>query len=197
MESNAIECKNKETGFSLWSKDTFIGLKSFLENEEVSRKNIVIQKEDLDWTLDRKSLKNFNAKLPFIQDDSKEDYGGQANPDFIKRIKNGAILNENWDKVLEFQGKVLSFNTENVVVECCLSPSSKYFESRSFPRILFNLIDNLTEGFLVYIKIKLKPGSIKIDIYNGYGMFDPEIFSIREIWKDFDIRKLGKPTAFK
>ncbi|WP_040254121.1 hypothetical protein [Psychroserpens mesophilus] len=102
------------------------------------------------------------------------------------------ILNENWDSVESIQSKVISFNEESVYVDCLLDEELKYFESRVFPRKLFNNVTDLDNDIPILMKIKTKPGSFRIDIYPGKGLVNLDLFDLKDGWEELKGRVQDK-----
>lgn len=101
------------------------------------------------------------------------------------------VLNENWKVNENIQGKIINVNDKHVWVDCLIDSNQKIFQSRSFPKELFTHLTNLKSQKPVLIKTKLKPGSIRIDVYPGDGIVDLEAFEVNENWESLRGKDLG------
>lgn len=92
------------------------------------------------------------------------------------------IQNENWDVNEIIQGKILSFDENEVYVDCLIDFEKNVIQSRKFPISLFNNLSKIDKNKPVLIKTKLKPGAIRIDVYSGEGIVNLEVFEMNEKW---------------
>ena len=105
------------------------------------------------------------------------------------------VLNESWDKVENVNGKVVSIYSTKVEVDCLIDPEKNHIVSRRFPKELFTHLANLKKGLLVIIKLKIRPGSSRIDVYSGKGVFDPSPFEQKERWSSLMDSGLDRKLA--
>jgi len=110
---------------------------------------------------------------------SLEDSGN-----FLKNFFLGkdVILNEKWDFTANIQGKIVHVNEEEVFVDCLLDIDKKIFEHRTFPIQLFTNLVEIVVNKTVLIKTKVKPGTIKIDVFPGDGIVKLEFFNQKNKW---------------
>ena len=87
------------------------------------------------------------------------------------------------NKTKTIMARIVSFNQEQVFVDCVINSESKIIEHRGFPIFLFEHLDEVTEKQPILIKIKMKSGSSKIEILPGKGIVDETLFEINEKWE--------------
>jgi len=140
----------------------------------------------------KKREKIYNTDLPENRSESEIDYL------FNEKLKNsnGFIINENWQESLIFHAKIINITNEIVVCECLIDKENLTFQSRNFPRSLFEHIYGLCVGKFVFIKILSKPGSSRIDITDGKNFINKTYFDINDGWDDLRNSGMGKPIKF-
>ena len=111
---------------------------------------------------------------------SSEDSGA-----FFKNVLRGkdTVLNENWEVNENIQGKILSFDQNEVYVDCLIDLEKNVIQSRRFPISLFKNLSKIDKNKPVLIKTRLKPGAIRIDVYSGEGIVNLEVFEINDQWE--------------
>ncbi len=107
--------------------------------------------------------------------------------------KAGFIAHEKWDTNINIQSKVTDFNGEYVECLCLMDKENHYFEYRSFPRILFDNIDNLKNKPYLILNIKSKASSIRIDVSEGDKRVEKKLFELEEDWGKLDDSGLETP----
>ena len=63
---------------------------------------------------------------------------------------------------LIFVSQVIELDSNFVTCDCLVDKEQMVFETRTFPRILFDNIDTLVSGSYILLSIKSKPGTIKL-----------------------------------
>jgi hypothetical protein len=106
--------------------------------------------------------------------------------------KNGFISSEAWEQSITLQARILEHNSEIISCECLINQENKEFELREFPAYLFANL-NLKSTEFVLIKLRQKPGSSRIDIYNGEKIINKSIFEINNLWDDLENSGLDEP----
>lgn len=111
---------------------------------------------------------------------SNEDSGA-----FFKNVLRGkeTVLNENWEVNENIQGKILSFDQNEVYVDCLIDLEKSVIQSRRFPINLFKNLSKIDKNKPVLIKTRLKPGAIRIDVYSGEGIVNLEVFEVNDKWE--------------
>lgn len=110
--------------------------------------------------------------------------------------RRSVLLNESWTNILNFKSKVVSLSAELVHCECLMDESILNFETRVFPKIVFDTLD-VKVGQRVMVSIKSKPGSIRIDVHDGTHLFTDSVFNLDSSWDKIE-KKLNprKVTGF-
>lgn len=110
--------------------------------------------------------------------------------------KKSFISGENWTKSVNLQAQVIDINKSQITCECLIDKDNRTFETRIFPRELFSHLSNLKDKSFVLITIKTKPGSSRIDIYDGKSMVNEKLFKTKNSWKSLENSGLDKPISF-
>lgn len=93
------------------------------------------------------------------------------------------------------QGRVIGTKADVVICECLLDPEERIFETRSFPKLLFESIPNLSQKPYLYISIKMKPGTTRIDIADGSKRVDKKLFEANSQWDELLKDDISKPLT--
>jgi len=110
-----------------------------------------------------------------------------AENDVLSLFKHrGFLRNEDWSRTVNFQGKVLNIEGEYVNCECLVDKKNLYFEIRKFPKNLFEHLSDLNNKPFVFISIKYKPGSSRIDISDGTKLVNKAFFETKSILDSMD-----------
>lgn len=123
---------------------------------------------------------------------NKDDIPGIQNLTAQSFENNGFISYESWDETVTLSARILQITSSNISCECIIDKENKEFEVRNFPKSLFSHL-NLDSTKFIIIKLKSKPGSMRIDIFNGEKIIDKTIFEIKDIWNDLEDSGLDKP----
>ena len=110
----------------------------------------------------------------------------------IEKQNNSFISGETWENTISLQARVLNSNSLFVTCECLVDKENEILELRDFPRILFALLD-LNSVEYVIIKLREKPGSSRIDIYEAKNMVDKSAFEIKDMWADLENSGVDQP----
>ena len=105
----------------------------------------------------------------------------------------GFIANEHWEKTLNISSRIASFNNDYVLCECLIDKENKIFEQRSFPRYLFNHIENIKSNPYVLLSIQSKTGSTRIDVIKGNNLVDKKAFELKDEWENLDGKSFNQP----
>lgn len=105
----------------------------------------------------------------------------------------GFIGNEHWDKTLNISSRIASFNNDYVLCECLIDKENKIFEQRSFPRYLFNHIENIKHNPYVLLSIQSKIGSTRIDVIKGANLVDKKAFELNDEWEKLEGKEFNQP----
>ncbi|MDD3878140.1 MAG: hypothetical protein PHT69_16090 [Bacteroidales bacterium] len=105
----------------------------------------------------------------------------------------GFISSEKWDKTFNISSKIISYDKQIVVCECLIDKENNIFESRTFPRNLFDHIDDFSKSPYVLLTIKSKIGSTRIDVIRGEGIVNKEAFKLKDNWDRIDSDRFNKP----
>lgn len=116
---------------------------------------------------------------------------------FVHEIQKRGGLNweEKWDTVTNIPAKIIALDKKAIQCECVLDRQNFVFEKRIFPISLVSHLYELAIGGLLQISIKEKPGSMRIDIFNGEGLVNKDIFDIKEDLENLKNMDLGKPFS--
>ena len=111
------------------------------------------------------------------------------------------ILNENYTSNSNICSQVIELDSNFVTCDCLVDKEQMVFETRTFPRILFDNIDTLVSGSYILLSIKSKPGTIKFDVYKGESFFDIKLFKkaskAEEIWNNLEKVDFDDPFDFQ
>ncbi|AEA43761.1 hypothetical protein [Fluviicola taffensis] len=137
------------------------------------------------------SIRNNKIDLSsFINDktinDVEEGFETQYDQILERNRHKGFLLNETWNKILNFQARVISINEYHVVCECIIDKEAFIFENRSFSKILFDHLDNLSTDSFVFITLKEKKGSSRIDVSDGNKLVDKNLFDTKKLLDEMD-----------
>jgi len=130
------------------------------------------------------------------QEDLKKanDVSTGENSIIVELIKmKGFIGNEHWEKTLNISSRIANFNNDYVVCECLIDKEKKIFEQRSFPRYLFNHIENIKSNPYVLLSIQSKTGSTRIDVIKGNNLVDKKAFELKDEWDNLDGKGFNQP----
>jgi hypothetical protein len=137
--------------------------------------------------------RNIDGALSILENVSDEFHINS--PALREMQRRGGLFYEKWSKTVSIPAKILNINKEFFTCECVVDRQNFIFESRVFPTKLIAHIDDIERNNLILIKVKEKPGSTRIDIYDGRGTVDSEIFSVEEELNELDNLDLGKPFS--
>ncbi len=104
----------------------------------------------------------------------------------------GFIGNEHWEKTININSRISCFNNDYVICECLIDKENKIFEQRSFPRYLFNHIDNIKTKPYVLLSIQSKTGSTRIDVIKGTNLVDKQAFEFKDEWDALDAKNFNQ-----
>jgi hypothetical protein len=105
----------------------------------------------------------------------------------------GFIANENWEKTINIDSKIIRKDKNFVICECLVDKTNNLFEKMSFPAHLFSHIDNYKTNPFVILSIKSKIGSTRIDVIKGEGSVDKKAFELNEEWEKLDGKDFNQP----
>ncbi len=137
---------------------------------------------DIDAVLER-----FASKGVFEVEKQNESILNQI---FINR---GFVANEQWVDLIKIPSRVIQIENNQVICECSIDLDDDLFETRGFPIELFSNIPKLGINSPIFIKICSKPGSSRIDVLDGRGIVDMDIFELKEGWDKLKDSGLDKP----
>lgn len=140
-------------------------------------------------------------------EDLEKDVSEELNPNEIdiynEDIKSefdfknrGFISAENWTKSVNLQAQVILINKNQITCECLIDKENRKFETRVFSKELFLHLSNLNIKSFVLITIRTKPGSSRIDIFDGKHMVSEQIFKVQNSWNLLKNSGLDKPISF-
>jgi hypothetical protein len=107
----------------------------------------------------------------------------------------GFFSNEAWTKSFNLHARISKVAKTKVTCECVVDRENKLFETRTFPNILFDHLQNKEINHPVIVSIKTKPGSTRIDIRDGKNIVDLSIFDLNDGWKELYNSGLDKPLS--
>jgi len=96
------------------------------------------------------------------------------------------IGKEKWKTTHHIPGMIVEVTPTYVAVECLRSKKLNYYEVRKFPAVLFENLSHLNAKDTVLIKIKMKGGSQRTDIFDGKGLVKPSEFEYAGDWTGID-----------
>lgn len=152
-----------------------------------------IERADLsEYYKDQKNKENDLDRFNFKD---KLDFDNDVSQSIINQIfrNRGVIANEQWVDVITIPSKVISIDEHQISCECSIDIDNDKFETRSFPKELFSNIPNLDINSPIFIKINYKPGSSRIDVLDGKGIVDMNIFELNSGWDKLKGSGLDQP----
>jgi hypothetical protein len=108
----------------------------------------------------------------------------------------GFYSNEIWDKSFNLHARITRVLKDKITCECVIDKEKKIFETRTFPILLFEHLNNMQIHHPVIVSIKTKPGSTRIDIRDGKNIVDLSLFDLNDGWKQLVNSGLDKPLSF-
>ena len=161
---------------STYSKET-------IEEEEVKRMEPAQpSKRDESSESDKRDLTKPSTSKTDIDKNISEPFEVAGyNPDqFLNLFKQKKFLaSEPWDNRIFLQGQIVSVEKDYVDCDCLMNKKHLLFERRRFPRFLFEHITILEKEQYIYIKIYSKPGSSRIDVFEGEKLVNKEFFTTK------------------
>jgi hypothetical protein len=102
------------------------------------------------------------------------------------------LINEHWDDPsINIPSRIIEIDQKTVVCECLIDEEKNIFETRKFPRLLFNNLKELKKHSYALISIKSKVGSMRIDVYEGKNLVDKRRFNLSDEWNQIDFSDLN------
>jgi len=145
----------------------------------------------------------FVEKEEFIQkDDKNANLKNSTNIIFDNNYKTfinelfktkGFIAQENWEKTINVNSKIIQSNSDYIICECLIDREKRIFEKRSFPKHLFEHIENIKKKPFVVLSIKTKIGSTRIDVIKGEHLVDKKAFELNEEWEKIEGKDFNQP----
>ncbi len=105
----------------------------------------------------------------------------------------GFIANEHWEKTININSRIAKYDNDYVICECLIDKENQVFEQRSFPRYLFDHIENLNLKPYVLLSIQSKIGSIRINVLKGDNLVDKKAFELKDEWDNLDGKDFNQP----
>lgn len=137
--------------------------------------------------LEEKTEKVETLEIPSLREISLSDF------DFKHQ---GFVGNEMWIKSFNIHARIAKVSKTKITCECVIDKENRLFESRTFPALLFEHLQNKEINHPIIVSIKTKPGSTRIDIRDGRNIVDPSIFELKDGWKELYNSGLDKPLSF-
>jgi hypothetical protein len=143
-----------------------------------------------------------SSREDIIPDQKKENIknntdftSDEYNSNFINELfkTRGFIANEFWSTTINVNSKIIKTDNDFVICECLIDKENKIFEKRSFPRYLFNHIENVKTNPYVILSIKSKIGSTRIDVLNGSNLVDKNAFDLNDEWNKLEGYDFNQP----
>ncbi len=108
-------------------------------------------------------------------------------------LKSGFIAGEKWENTHSINAKINKVEKNIIYCDCLMDKEKKVFKLKVFDAILFAHLSKPLNKKLVLIKIRTKKGASRIDVYDGKGMIDDALFSLKEDWDSLKGAGLDKP----
>lgn len=106
--------------------------------------------------------------------------------------QRGFVTNESWESIEQIQAKIIQSNKEIVHCECLLDKETLFFQVRKFPISLFSHLE-LYNGKPIIIKIRNKAGASRMDILEGKGIVNTDLFDLNDSWEELRDSELDAP----
>lgn len=162
--------------------------KVFFKPNDFNLTDFLIEEISKEEIINDDDLKEKKSQITDSKSDSESYNPNLSHRDFI--------MNESWDKTLNISSRIMHITKDSVSCECVIDRENKVFQTRQFPRELFEHIEPLESQRLVIIKIRSKIGSSRIDIYNGENLVDASLFEIKDNWDSLKDSDLHTPLSF-
>lgn len=180
--------------------DSIKGYRIYLDHETPKTQRTDAKKEEFNVWIKESNLINVSESEGY-QEINHSEQDEKTFTNLISKIKFDSItplaeqidqpiysenLSEEWDDFTILDAHVYSFDDKTVNCDCLIDRERDLIEKRTFPRYLFDRLSKLEIGYLVWIKIRQKPGSIRIDVVDGKGLVNKEIFAQEKIWNGLE-----------
>lgn len=176
--------------FGLWSK--LINEKFVNETSEKDFLKLSESKSTEYFGSDKITLESEDfMNLPFIKKSVIEDIKSEGN----LVAQRGVILKEAWLNEFNIPSRIVAVSKDIVQCECVIDADEKVFETRAFPKVVFEHLPNLEKNRTVMVSIKSKKGSIRIDVVDGKGLVDEKLFYMDDPWTN--VKEKLKPKQFR
>jgi len=165
-----------------------IKIKSVSETETSKKENpLELYSSELNSDVSAKKEKQEDLKRT-------TDFSAEENNYIAELFKmKGFIGNEHWERTININSRITRFNNDYVLCECLIDKEKKIFEQRSFPRYLFNHIENIKSNPYVLLSIQSKTGSTRIDVIKGANLVDKKAFELKDEWDKLDGKGFNQP----
>lgn len=111
----------------------------------------------------------------------------------VRRVTIVEVKQYGWHKEINLQGKIVRLTDDSVLCDCLLDPDNSIFEVRNFPKLLFENITDLYKLPYVYITIRTRPGTTRIDVRDGSKIVNKSFFEQKQIWDNPNLTKINTP----
>ena len=136
------------------------------------------------------SSEKTDAKLYIeAKSEQKQEYS-LTSLDFFQ---GGFTTLESWTKVESFQARIVEIDEVFIACECIIDKENQEFEVRDFRRVLFSHLGKLKEHMPLLLVFKERPGSARLDIFDGKDIVDNRLFEIEDYFQGLENSALTKP----
>jgi hypothetical protein len=159
--------------------------------------NNIVDKNLLEFLISKEQKSNELSKSKIISDTQKINFEIKeaVNDYYVPKANwktSGFLSGEQWGEPLNIQSQIIKIDKKTVTCNCAMDIGQNIFQTRIFPKILFEHLEKIQVSDLVLVVIKEKKGSSRIDIMDGrFGVVDSAIFERKNKWN-----KLKESTRF-
>ncbi|WP_157976172.1 hypothetical protein [Lewinella sp. IMCC34191] len=141
--------------------------------------------------------KGFNSKnLPESVNqliDHNEIFTSDVKRGLLPLNQHGYQVFEKWTVKLNFDAIVKDITRSTVTCRLLINAEDHAYEDRVFPSELFSAVNNLDIDSPIVIKIKSRPGSTRIDVFDGSGIVSLEQFAVVDNLEDLKGSNIDQP----
>jgi len=102
------------------------------------------------------------------------------------------ILKEDWESIINLPSRFIEGDDYLITCESIIDVENRIFETKKYPIDLFQHLLPLEYCDPILIKLSSKPGSYRLDVYNGKGLVDLSLFNLKDGWEDLMNQGLDK-----
>lgn len=100
---------------------------------------------------------------------------------------------EEWTKTFTYPAKIAKVAEDAIYCDLLINEETKDFSLRTFDPELFAHLEKPLDNKFVSITIRSKPGASRIDVFDGQGLVNKELFDLKDAWEGLRGQGLDDP----